>query len=827
MFIHSHADSGRSRRKRPCRPVLEDLEVREVPSALSIAPEASSSILLYPSYQIENTPSSGTAGPCAIRPAALTQSSAPISAYGFTPQQVRTAYGVDRITFGPIVGDGSGQTIAIVDAYDDPGLVSSTNPSFATSDLAMFDKQFGLPDPPSFTKLDEFGGANYPTTDPAVSWELEEALDVEWAHAIAPQANIVLIECNSASVGDLLNAGAKTAASLPGVSVVSMSFGTTEFGSETSYDKNLVTPVGHQGVTFVASTGDSGTPGEYPAYSPNVVAVGGTSLTLNADNSYNSEVGWSGSGGGASQFETEPACQQAVQNTGMRTIPDVSFDADPGTGVDVYDSFDRANPWVQLGGTSLAAPCWAALIAIANQGRVAAGATTLDGPSQTLPAIYSLSSADFHDVTSGSNGLQATQGYDEITGLGTPVANLLVPDLAFYKISSKLVVTAQPPDSLTAGTPFGLTVAVENQAGSVLTSYNGSLSLTLQGGPARSLLGGTLTATASNGVATFSGLTLDTAGTGYTIRISTGSISTTSSPLSVTAAAPAQLVVTSQPPANVTAGTGFGLTATVEDRFGNVVTSFDGSLTVGLAADPTGDELGGSLTVAATGGVATFSGLDLTQAGSGYTLQLSSSGLTAATTGAISVSPAAASLLVVTSQPPASVLAGSAFGVTVTAYDAFGNIATGFGGNVSASVGSGPAGGVLGGTTSVAASGGVAVLSGLVLTSAPGSYTLQLSDNGLSPATTSAVAVALNESTLVVSSQPPTSLVAGQGFGITVTVYDPLGNVQSDFNGTLLMNLASGPAGGRLAGPTSVTATGGVATFSGLALTKAGSDYTF
>ena len=112
---------------------------------------------------------------------------------------------------------------------------------------------------------------------------------MEWAHALAPKANIVLIECNSSSVGDLLNAGAKTAASLPGVSVVSMSFGTSEFGSETYYDKNFATPAGHQGVTFVASTGDSGDPGEYPAYSPSVVAVGGTGLTLNADSSYDSE----------------------------------------------------------------------------------------------------------------------------------------------------------------------------------------------------------------------------------------------------------------------------------------------------------------------------------------------------------------------------------------------------------------------------------------------------------------------------------------------------------------------------------------------------------
>ena len=176
---------------------------------------------------------------------------------------------------------------------------------------------------------------------------------------------------------------------------------------EQSLDSTFVTPTGHQGVTFVAASGDDGgysvdasgnpttTPGIlYPAASPNVLAVGGTTLNLNADSSYNSETAWSGSGGGTSLYETEPAYQQGVQTTGFRTIPDVAFDADPNTGVAVYDSYnntDNSGPWVEVGGTSLAAPSWAALIAIANQGRVLAGATTLDGPSQTLPALYAVS----------------------------------------------------------------------------------------------------------------------------------------------------------------------------------------------------------------------------------------------------------------------------------------------------------------------------------------------------------------------------------------------------------------------------------------------------
>ena len=183
---------------------------------------------------------------------------------------------------------------------------------------------------------------------------------------------------------------------MPGVSVVSMSWGSAEYAGEAAFDGDFTTPAGHQGVTFVASTGDTGAPGLYPAYSPNVLAVGGTSLTLPADGTYGGESGWSNGGGGTSIFETQPAYQGGVQATGKRTIPDVAIDADPQTGVSVYDSYDDINgagPWMKTGGTSLAAPLWAALIAIADQGRVAAGGATLDGARQVMPALYALPAA--------------------------------------------------------------------------------------------------------------------------------------------------------------------------------------------------------------------------------------------------------------------------------------------------------------------------------------------------------------------------------------------------------------------------------------------------
>ncbi len=210
----------------------------------------------------------------------------------------------------------------------------------------------------------------------------------------------------------------------------------SEFQGEARYNADLTTPPGHRPVTFLAATGDNGSPGGYPAYSRNVVAVGGTSLYLTANDAYRSEIAWSGSGGGISRYQKEPAYQKHVQTTGMRTIPDVAFDANPRTGVAVYDSYDDpSDPWILSGGTSLATPCWAGLIAIADQIRVAIGSHALNGVRQTLPALYSLPAKDFHQITQGSNGgFTAGPGYNEVTGLGSPVANLLVPQLAAYGI---------------------------------------------------------------------------------------------------------------------------------------------------------------------------------------------------------------------------------------------------------------------------------------------------------------------------------------------------------------------------------------------------------
>ncbi|HUO08924.1 MAG TPA: proprotein convertase P-domain-containing protein [Phycisphaerae bacterium] len=357
-----------------------------------------------------------------------TKPAAAPSGSAITPSQMAHAYGMDQIAFAGANG-GSGQTIAIIDAYDDPN---------AWTDLQAFDAAYGLPDPPSFKKVSQTGSTtSLPGTDPSgpsgttgtSSWEIEESLDIEWAHAMAPAANIILVECNSTSTTNLVAAGVNWARTQVGVSVISMSFGGSESSGETTYDTYFTTPSAHTGVTFVASAGDTGAPAEYPAASPNVLSVGGTTLTLTGAGDYSNETAWSGTGGGASSYETQPTYQKgivALQSTTARTTPDVAADADPNSGVAVYDSWDYpSNPWLVVGGTSLAAPLWAGLIAVADQGRATLGLGTLDGKTQTLPMLYALPSSDFHDVTSGTStgspNLSAAVGYDMTTGRGTPV----------------------------------------------------------------------------------------------------------------------------------------------------------------------------------------------------------------------------------------------------------------------------------------------------------------------------------------------------------------------------------------------------------------------
>jgi hypothetical protein len=347
---------------------------------------------------------------------------APGTPTGLSPSQVRTAYGVNSILFGSTTGTGAGQTIAIVDAYYDPNI---------SSDLATFDSEYKISAPPAFTQYVESG-----LTQDNSGWALETSLDVEWAHAIAPAANIVLVEAQP-DLSDLFSA-VTFASQLSGVSVVSMSWGTGEFSTEASYDSVFTTPSGHAGVTFVAASGDSSVV-EYPSVSPNVLAVGGTNLNVTSTGAYISETGWSDSGGGNSAYESKPSWQTNGLSSKARTTPDVAFDAGVSTGVSVYDSVRDGGQagWFTVGGTSVGAPSWSGLIAIADQGLALNKVGSL---SNAQISLYKLPSSDFNAITTGSSGAnKAGPGYDLVTGLGSPKANLLIP--ALVKLNTPVQAT--------------------------------------------------------------------------------------------------------------------------------------------------------------------------------------------------------------------------------------------------------------------------------------------------------------------------------------------------------------------------------------------------
>jgi subtilase family serine protease len=312
---------------------------------------------------------------------------------GLSPATIKSAY-----NYSTSLSAGGGRTIAIVDAYDDPT---------AESDLAVFSSQYGLPACTTangcFKKVDQTGGANYPRTN--AGWALEISLDVQWAHAIAPGAKILLVEAASNSFTNLLAAEdyAKTHAQY-----VSNSWGGSEFSGETSYDSHFA----QTGVSFFVSSGDAGTPAEYPSASPNVISVGGTTLHFSGG-VFQSETGWSGSGGGCSAYEQATSAQRAfatfpqVNCGSSRGTPDVSLDADPSSGVSVYDStrYQGQKGWFQVGGTSASSPMWAARSAVA-------------GSTVNSSYVYG-NSITYRDITSGNNGAPALTGYDLVTGRGS------------------------------------------------------------------------------------------------------------------------------------------------------------------------------------------------------------------------------------------------------------------------------------------------------------------------------------------------------------------------------------------------------------------------
>lgn len=322
----------------------------------------------------------------------------------YIPADIHLAYGI------PLTEVANPGAIAIVDAFD---------LSTALADFNAFSKEFQLPQESSTTSTaatnqvfqQVYAAGTAPTTN--AGWNGEEDLDIEWAHAMAPQAKIYLVEAASDATDDLLTAET-VAANLPGVREVSNSWGGGESAQELSFDSAFTS---NNKVVFFASAGDEGGVQEWPAESPNVVGVGGTSLFA-SQFGYIGETAWSGSGGGPSSFEQRPSYQNAISNIVGRSrgCPDCAAIADPNTGVWIYSpgTFGTSTPWGVVGGTSVACPVVAA---ITNQ----RGNWTHDSFRELERIYFNLGGPYFRDITVGTaGGFSADVGWDYITGIGSP-----------------------------------------------------------------------------------------------------------------------------------------------------------------------------------------------------------------------------------------------------------------------------------------------------------------------------------------------------------------------------------------------------------------------
>jgi kumamolisin len=360
---------------------------------------------------------------------ATTKSLQPIQGYyAETPASLACLYQLVTVTAGcnpgalTTVATGGSKAIAIVDAYDYPT---------ALADLVAYSKQFGLPPPTSSTFTVAYPGTSKPPTDPDCAnyggwdcWATEEALDIEMAHTAAPSAHIYLVVANSNGYNDLFAAvtAAVALVKAAGGGEVSMSWGGGEFSAENQSDSTFT----GANVVFFASSGDSeGT--IYPSVSPNVIAVGGTTIARNPSTmAFESEAAWEDTGGGYSVFESRPSFQSSISATvgAHRGVPDVAAVGNPRTGVWVYNSLDniysgQLYAWNIIGGTSVASPLWAG---IANHAGHFSASTSAE---ETLIYANGKTTADFRDVTVGTcgyyEGYLAASGWDPCSGFGAPL----------------------------------------------------------------------------------------------------------------------------------------------------------------------------------------------------------------------------------------------------------------------------------------------------------------------------------------------------------------------------------------------------------------------
>lgn len=396
----------------------------------------------------------------------------------YNPQEMQNAY--NETAFLSAGSNGTGQTILIVDSYGSPTI---------QQDLATFDSGFGLPAPPSLQVIAPLGTVPWnPSDSTMVNWAYETTLDVEWAHAMAPGASIIVLTSPAAETEGVAGmpqfyAIEKYALDNHLGQIISQSWGATEGTFATrggpaviAAFESLYRQAAMQGVTVFASSGDGGVVNasnaagttffpyptiNFPASSPWVTAVGGTTLNADASGNYQSETVWNdtvqykspaASGGGISRLFSQPSWQNGLPAgtraylRGRRGIPDISYDADPNTGVLIYESFDPAGAgWLPIGGTSAGSPQWAGLTAVANQ--LAGRPLGYLNPTLYNLGLATTNASAIHDITVGNNtsvdpttgktinGYPATAGWDAVTGWGSPNAGNLLPLLGPPSVS--------------------------------------------------------------------------------------------------------------------------------------------------------------------------------------------------------------------------------------------------------------------------------------------------------------------------------------------------------------------------------------------------------
>jgi hypothetical protein len=479
---------------------------------------------------------------------------------GYGPNTLQAAYNLTSASSS----DGSGQTVAAVDAYNDPDI---------TSDLATYRSAWGLPACGSgcFSVVNENGAASpLPSNAGTNGWDVEESLDVDMISAACPNCHIILVEANSASNSDL-GTGVNAAVTL-GAKYVSNSYGGSESSSDLTYDTEYYQ---HAGVAVTASAGDGDYGVEYPAASQYVTAVGGTSLsTASGSRGYTESVwndgGGEGTGSGCSTVDPKPSWQTDT-GCSKRTNNDVSADADPNTGLAVYDSYSEGG-WLEVGGTSASSP-------------FIAGTFALAGPpaSGTYPSSYLYKNpSDLYDVTTGSNGTcspaylcTAEVGYDGPTGLGTPDG---IGDFGSGGTTGNTVTVTNPGNQTgTVGTPASLQIsATDSQSGQTLTYSATGLPAGLSISSTSGLITGTPTTAANYSVT-------------VTATDSTGAKGTASFTWDISAATGNTVTVTNPGTQTGTVGTAVSLQIHATDSAsGQTLTSSATGLPAGLSISTSG-----------------------------------------------------------------------------------------------------------------------------------------------------------------------------------------------------------------------------------------------